>query len=58
VAGSFSFSLEELMKKPFLFLLAAVLLGCGCGFGCGGSDKDRAKNSQADRPMPTGAAKE
>jgi hypothetical protein len=39
-----------------LFLIAAVLLGAV--LGCGGSDKDRGKNSQADRPAPTGSSKE
>ena len=43
------------MKKLLLVLLAALLLG---GLGCGGSDRDRGKNSQADRPQPTGSAKE
>jgi hypothetical protein len=40
------------MKQLLLFLLTALVLGCG------GSDKDRGKNSQADRPQPTSSAKQ
>lgn len=40
------------MKR--LATLALVLLLTGLTLGCGGSDKDRAKNSNLDRPRPAG----
>jgi len=40
------------VKTLVRVVVAAVLLA-GTGFGCGSSEKDRGKNSQLDRPMPT-----